>query len=95
MDQKQKDKGIILVLLERFNKIRLPHARAFKKKVDAGEVLGDFERGIIKEVQQDAAKARSLIERNPEYKDLVNKIVNMWNEIIEKDAENQEKQKKY
>ena len=89
--QKQKDKGIIMVLLDRFNKIRLPQARAFKKKVDAGEVLGDFERDIIKGVEQDGAKIRTIVARNPEYQELYNNAMNMWNEIFEKDTENQKK----
>lgn len=95
MDQKQKDKGIIMVLLDRFNKIRLPQAKAFKAKVDSGEVLGDFEKNVIKEVMGDQKKLGALLERNPEYHELAANAMNMWKEIIEKDLENQEKQKKY
>jgi len=93
MNKNDKDKGIILVLLERFNKQRLPRALALKKKVDSGELLDDYDHKYIKELQKDASQVRSLIERNPEYKDLAAKIINLWNEIIEKDIENKEKAK--
>ena len=43
MSTKDKDKGVILVLLERFNKQRLPRALSLKKKVDSGELLDDYD----------------------------------------------------
>ena len=89
---KDKDKGVILVLLERFNKQRLPRALSLKKKVDSGELLDDYDRKYIKEIQKDAGQVTSLIERNPEYKDLAANIINLWTEIIEKDIENQKKE---
>ncbi len=91
MDTKDKDKGVIFVLLERFNKQRLPRALALKKKVDSGELLNDYDHNLIEEVLKDASQISSLIERNPEYKDLAAKVINLWNEIIEKDIENQNK----
>ena len=91
MDQNEKDKGVITVLLERFNKQRLPRALALKKKVDSGELLDDYDHKYIKELQKDASQARLIVERNPEYKDLATNITNLWNEIIEKDIENQKK----
>jgi len=88
MDQKEKDKGMIMVLLERFNKQRLPRALAMKKKVDSGELLDDYDHQYMKEIKEDSSQIRLIIERNPEYKDLATKITNLWNEIIEKDIEN-------
>ena len=93
MDQKEKDKGLIFVLLERFNKQRLPRALALKKKVYSGELLNDNDHKLIEEVLEDAKQVRTLIERNPEYKELASNIINLWNEIIEKDIENQQKAK--
>ena len=93
MDQKDKDKGVILVLLERFNKQRLPRALALKKKVDSGELLNDYDYKYIKEVQEDSKQAGALLERNPEYKDLAAKSIDLWNEIVQKDFENQKNKK--
>ena len=89
MDQKEKDKGMIMVLLERFNKQRLPRALALKKKVDSGELLDDYDQKYIKELQKDSSEVMLIIERNPDYKDLAANIINLYKEIIEKDTENQ------
>ena len=91
MDQNDKDKGTIMVLLERFNKQRLPRALALKKKVDSGELLDDYDQKYIKELQKDSSEVMLIIERNPEYKDLAANIINLYKEIIEKDIENQKK----
>ncbi len=90
MDQNEKDKGMIMVLLERFNKQRLPRALALKEKVDSGELLDDYGHKYIKELQKDASEVMLIIERNPEYKDLAANIINLYKQIIEKDIENQE-----
>ncbi len=89
MDQKEKDKGLIMVLLERFNKQRLPRALSLKKKVDSGELLDDYDHKYIKELQKDSSEVMLIIERNPEYKDLAANIINLYKQIIEKDTENQ------
>lgn len=91
MDQKEKDKGMIMVLLERFNKQRLPRALALKEKVDSGELLDDYDHKYIKELQKDTSEVMLIIERNPEYKDLAANIINLYKQIIEKDIENQKK----
>ncbi len=93
MDQKEKDKGMIMVLLERFNKQRLPRALALKEKVDSGELLDDYDHKYIKELQKDAGEVMLIIERNPEYKDLAANITNLYKEVIEKDTENRTKAK--
>jgi hypothetical protein len=93
MDQKEKDKGLIMVLLERFNKQRLPRALALKKKVNSGELLDDYDQKYIKELQKDSSEVMLIIERNPEYKDLAANIINLYKEIIEKDTENRTKAK--
>ncbi len=43
MNKKNKDIGLIQVLLERFNTQRLPIALAFKEKVNSGVLLDEDE----------------------------------------------------
>ena len=93
MDQNEKDKGLLLVLLERFNKHRLPRALALKKKVDSGEVLDDYDHKYMEDLQKDASEVRPIIERNPEYEDLAANIINLYMQITEKDTENRNKSK--
>jgi hypothetical protein len=91
MDQNEKDKGLLMVLLERFNKQRLPRVLALKKKVDSGEVLDDYDHKYMEDIQKDASEVMLIIKRNPEYKDLAANIINLYKEIIEKDIENRKK----
>lgn len=91
MDQNEKDKGLLQVLLDRFNKQRLPRALALEKKVNSGELLDDYDHKYIEDLKKDASQVRAIIERNPEYKELAENIINLWNEIIEKDIENRKK----
>jgi hypothetical protein len=89
MSDKNKDKGIILALLDRFNKQRLPRALAMKEKVEQGEVLNKFDLQLIDEVFDDARNIKLLLERNPEYKELAAKAINLWHEIVAKNIENE------
>ena len=88
-DSKDKDKGVIFVLLDRFNKQRLPRAKEMKKRVDAGELLTELDHSFIKEVFDEGRKIEQIVERNPEYRELYNNAFNLWHEVINKDRENQ------
>ncbi len=92
-DKDSRDKGVILVLLERFNKQRLPRAKAMEKKVDAGELLNDHDLQLIRDVQNDSKQIGGLLERHPEFNELATEIIEMWNKIIEKDLENRKAEK--
>lgn len=93
MSDKEKDLGTIQALLERFNTQRLPVILAFKKKVDSGELLNDDEHQRIFHLQEEFNPIKALIDRNPEYQDLVAKVLTLWTEIIQKDIENQKNSK--
>jgi len=91
MTEKSKDTGVILALLDRFNKQRLPRALKMKEKVDSGELLNDDDHNLLKEVFADAGRIKQLVDRNPEYQELYERGFNLWKEIIDKDLENNKK----
>ena len=85
-----KDEGVIAVLIERFNKERLPRMLRLKEKVDSGEKLGDMDINFIKEVFKDANHVLPLGDRHPEYQDLIAKIIRLYHEITEQALKNEQ-----
>ncbi len=89
----RRDMGVIMALLERFNKQRLPRAKAMQEKVDSGELLDDLDLALIRQVLLDADQMAGLINRHPEYREIRVKVMLMWTQIIEKDVENRKTDK--
>jgi hypothetical protein len=89
MGKLSKDQGVILVLLERFKKYRLPRAMSLKEKVDRGELLNKRDHDLLKRVQDDRRMIGKYVMRNPEYQEFVKEIAELWDHIIAKDRENQ------
>ncbi|MCO6412206.1 MAG: hypothetical protein J5I92_05625 [Thiogranum sp.] len=85
------DPGLIQVLVERLNTQRLPCALDLKKKVDGGATLSDFDMRFLEDVFADAQKIRPLIERHPEYQDLVTRVIHLYKEILDKATNNENK----
>ena len=88
MTESEKDAGIIEVLLERFEKQRLPRALALKEKVEKGEALDDWETAYLEEMLEDARQVKTLIDKHPEYQELYTRAVHLYKEITDKALEN-------
>ncbi len=91
MTDDSKDAGLIQVLAARMEKIRLPMAMSLKEKVDRGETLNDFDIRFLEEVSKDSQEIRGLLERHPEWNELVSKILHLYKEITDKAVENAKK----
>jgi hypothetical protein len=89
MNELPQDTGLITVLLERFEKQRLPRAQSLKEKVDRGELLDEFDLSFLEEVFADAHKIKPLVDRHPEYQELVSRAVRHYKEITAKAIENE------
>ncbi len=82
-----KDIGLLVVLMERLEKQRLPRILSLKEKVDGGEALNEMDLDFLEKVMSDAKKALPLIDRHPEYQQLASKLVGLYNDITEKDLQ--------
>lgn len=89
MGYTQEDTGLITVLLERFEKQRLPRALALKEKVERGESLNDMDLMFLKDVMEGVSDIKPLLNRHPECKQLITKMVNLCNEIATKGVSNE------
>ena len=83
------DQGVIQALLERLNEFRLPRLLRLKERVDAGEALADEDLGFLHEVLEDAERAKPIIDRHPEYQDMVARVVRLYADITAKALENE------
>jgi hypothetical protein len=83
------DGGVIQALLQRLNEQKLPRLLAVKAKVDAGEPVAGEELGFLQQVFEDAERVMPLIDRHPEYQDLVARVARLYAEIAAKVLENE------
>ncbi|MFT5519542.1 MAG: hypothetical protein ACI9IA_000125 [Enterobacterales bacterium] len=90
MNQSKED-GIIQVLVDRLVKQRLPRAISLQKKVEAGEMLSDFDVSFLEQVFADVSEIRGVIIDHPEWQPLVAKVMNIYTEIMKKAMINENK----
>jgi hypothetical protein len=84
-----RQRGIAQVLLNRLDTQRLPYALKLKKRMDAGEHLSEHDTQFLKRVFEESREARKLVEKQPQYREIVDKMTNLYEEIVRKGAENQ------
>ena len=89
MSDQKYDEGVIMALVERFNTQRLPKAVELKDRVDAGATLSNLDIRFLQDVMADAQKLTPLLERHPEYHDLVGRAAHLYRQITEKALENE------
>jgi len=88
---KSRDKGVATVLMMRLESERLPYALKLKDKVDRGDRLSDYDTRFLKRVVQESAEARRLAEKLPQYREVVAKMAQLYDEITRKGLENDRK----
>ena len=89
MNESDKETGVITALLQRLEQQRLPTILAMKNKVDQGERLEDHDIDFLKQVFTDANKIKPMIDKHPEYQDLVAQVISLYKEITSKALENE------
>ncbi len=89
MDQAEKDAGTIAALMIRLKDYRLPRAMNMLENVKEGERLSNEDISFLKRVYNDARSTLPLVQRNPEYNDLVARALDLYTEIITRGLENE------
>lgn len=91
MSSLDKDLGIIAALLHRLEFDRLPTLLGLKRKVDAGEKLSDGDIEYLRHAFADARSAQPelMLERHPEYRELVSKLFHFYRLIVDRALENE------
>ena len=89
MTNPSSEDGVILALISRFEKQRLPRLMSLKEKVDGGEVLSNEEIEFLSMVIHDAQQSKQLIDRHTEWQAFCAEVVHLYETITEKALENE------
>ena len=89
MTEPTEEVGVILALIERFEKQRLPRLKAIKEKTNGGELLSDGDVEFLDTVIHDAQQSKHLMDRHPEWQTFCASVVHLYETITEKALENE------
>jgi hypothetical protein len=89
MTKPSDEDGVILALIERFEKQRLPRLLALREKVDRGESLSSEDIKFLDTVIHDAQQSKQLIDRHPEWHKFCSMVVHLYETITEKALDNE------
>lgn len=89
MAKPSNEDGVILALIKRFEKQRLPRLMELRQKVDRGEVLGNRDIEFLSMVIHDAQQSKHLIDRHPEWQSFCAYVVHLYETITERALQNE------
>ena len=89
MTQSSEDTGVILALMERFNKQRLPRVLELKKRVEQGDCLSEPDIAFLDEIFRDANHAMPLVDKHPNLQPIATRAISLFKEITSKALENE------
>lgn len=84
--------GVLEVVMQRFEKQRLPRILDIKKMVDRGEVLCKLDIDFLEEVCRDTQQYKHFVDEHPEFQKLYASVAHLYDEIAKKALENENRQ---
>ena len=90
MNENEDDAGLIQVLVNRLETLRLPAALDLKEKVDRGELLNDIEIEALEEILSDVDQIKPLLDRNPKWQPLASRMADLYSQITTRALENEQ-----
>ena len=92
MTESSRDDGVILALIDRFEKYRLPRLKELRKRTESGELLSDEDIEFLDTVMHDAQQSKHLIDRHPEWQAFCANVIHLYETITEKALDNEKHQ---
>jgi len=94
LDQDERDSGTLAAMMLDLEENRLPRALRLLDRVNNGELLSEEDIQFLKEVYEDSRANESLVERHPEYCELIARSLGLYTEIINKGVANEKSQRR-
>jgi len=89
MMEHTSEEHVLELLIERFEKERLPRLLDIHKRVGKGESLNEGDLAFLTHVIQDAQENKPLIDRHPDWHNLCANVFFLYEEITRKALENE------
>jgi len=86
-----ENKGVLEVVMEQFQKQRLPRILDIKTMVDEGRTLSQMDIRFLEEVFEDTRQYQGFVDKHTEFQDLYARIVHLYDEIARQALENERK----
>ena len=86
-----ENKGVLTVVMERFEKHRLPRIMGIKSLVDDGNTLSDSDVQFLGTVLNDTKQYAHFVSSHNEYQKLFSHVVSLYDDITMKALDNENK----
>ncbi len=83
MTDDNKDLGIAITLLDKFNEDTLPKALEIKQRLDRGEKLDHWDIEFLEQWFKRAEEIKPLVDRHPEYQEIYASAVHLYKQITD------------